>query len=129
MTDTNRLSQWTISDYFRDSFVLTKLDSQPGHIASQYDHGETNEIGGDSVIFRLSRYDDLFNTETTQNPRDFVSPMTRNQRWSEETEDVPDRYQPYGKSARGTSFGVGRSHRWSEETEDVPYRYPDFARF
>lgn len=147
----NRLSQWTISDYYRDSFVRIGLDTPP--VANTMSPQPQREQDGDSIIFRHSRYSGMYNDDRVQES----SPvLNRNRRWSEETEDVPDRHQSYRRVARpianqqleenirfrqphyDNSFNnniprdvastMGRRQRWSGETEDVPDRRLTYER-
>lgn len=151
----NRLSQWTISDYYRDSFVRIGLDTPP--VANTMSRQPQQEQDGDSIIFRHSRYNGMFNDDRVQES----SPVpTRSWRWSEETEDVPDRHQSYRRVARpranqqleecdeecirsrqpryDNSFNnniprdvastMGRSQRWLGEIEDVPDRRLTYER-
>lgn len=76
----------------------------------------------ESIRFRHTRYDSLFNNDIARQSENIAFTMGRNQRWSEETEDVPDKILTYGRQQK-----VGNS-RWSGETEDVPDRHPRYRR-
>lgn len=108
LVDDNRISRWSISDYFRDSFILTVPDASQDHILGQNNSTKTKsrEYSRDSIGFRHSDYDDLFNTEISQQSEVAPLVINRGRRWSGETEDVPDRYQPYGRHSRHPSSTI-----------------------
>lgn len=97
-TPGNRLSQWTISDYYRDSFVQSRPDTPPA-VATHNTSRQHHEQGdGESIQFRHSYYEGLFNDNEAHQPEDAFA-FDRNRRWSRETEDVPDRHQSYRERA------------------------------
>lgn len=111
-TDDNRLSRWTISDYYRDSFVHTAQDTPPTANDSMFEQ----EQDRDSIMFRHSRYDGLFDDDDDGDDALQQSPvLARNRRWSEETEDVPDRNQSYRVVARLRANNQ-QPEEWDEES-------------
>lgn len=105
----NRLSRWTISDYYRDSFVHTTQDTPP---TANYSMSE-QEQDRDSILFRHSRYDGLFDDDDDTFQQSPI--LARNRRWSEETEDVPDRNQSYRSVARLRANNQ-QPEEWDEES-------------
>lgn len=119
-TSGNRLSQWTISDYYRDSFVQRGPDTPPlpevvtHDTSSQHVHHEQGD--GESIGFRYSYYDGLFNDDEAHRSEDAFE-FDRGRRWTRETEDVPDRH--HGQSYRE------RANQQFEELDERSYSHYD----
>lgn len=159
-TPSNRLSQWTISDYYRDSFVQRGPDTPPPPppivAARGTSHQHDEQEDAESIN---SYYGGVFNDNAAHQPEDSFE-FDRNQRWPGETEDVPDRHPSYREranqqfeeldqqnysyydnlfddydtqqpeTAASISLRITRRQEWSEESdrEDMPDRRLTFGR-